>query len=212
LKSVPSAFDSTLFKPTLSKDRTLVVRTAAPLPSKELSFFFDLAERLPSFRFVLALVTCSEQEGYAAELRDLHRRRNSPVELLFDLPREKIAELVGRAGLYVHTAVPPGKDHATRIGMPISIAEAMATAAHVPVRDLPALISYVGNAGQTYSSLDRAAEIIVATAAWSEGRWTDAWKASVNRAFSLYADDLVIDRIHEDWLRLAGADIRNQAG
>jgi glycosyltransferase involved in cell wall biosynthesis len=50
LRAVPAAFNTALFRPHADKDRRLVVRTAAALPSKDLAFFFragEPASRLP---------------------------------------------------------------------------------------------------------------------------------------------------------------------
>ena len=62
-----------------------------------------------------------------------------------------------QAGIYVHTAKPPETEYGTPIGMPVSIAEAMATGAHVLVRDIPELRAYVGDAGATYRDGEEAA-------------------------------------------------------
>jgi hypothetical protein len=124
LQAVPAAFDTSLFRPHPQKDRRLAIRTGAALPSKDLPFFFELAKRLPDYRFVLAAITCTHVESYVDELKNIHREMNSPAELMFDVQREDLIPLVEKAGIYVHTARPPGTAHATPIGMPISIAEA----------------------------------------------------------------------------------------
>jgi hypothetical protein len=108
-----------------------------------------------------------------------------------------------RAGIYLHTAKPPGTEHGTPIGMPVSIAEAMATGAYVLVRDLPELSGYVGDAGATYRDVEHAAEIIASTAEWPEQRWKQAWIASVDRAFSIHADEMALRPIFEDWCSAA---------
>jgi len=102
---------------------------------------------------------------------------------MIDVPREEIATLVAKAGIYLHTARAPAEERAAPIGMPISIAEAMATGAHVLVRDLPPLVGYVANAGTPYRDLDHAAEIIAATESWTDRQWREAWRRSVDRAF-----------------------------
>jgi glycosyltransferase involved in cell wall biosynthesis len=104
-----------------------------------------------------------------------------------------------RAGIYVHTAKLPGAEHGTPIGMPMSIAEAMATGAYVLVRDIPELRGYVGDAGTTYRDLDQAADLIASTGEWPEERWKQAWTASVDRAFSIHADEIALRPIFDDW-------------
>lgn len=199
LHAVPAAFDTTLFQPCADKDRQLVLRAGAALPSKDMPFFMELAKRLPEFRFVLAAVTCTEVESYVESLRDIHRQMDSPCELLFDIQQEDLAVLMKRAAIYVHTAKPPGTEHGTPIGMPTSIAEAMATGSYVLVRDLPELSAYIADAGTTYRDIDHAAEIISTTAHWSEKAWKKAWFTAVDRAFLIHADEFALRQIFEDW-------------
>lgn len=202
VRAIASAFDTELFEPRAEKDRRLVVRTAGGLPSKDLDFFFELAKRLPRHRFVLAAITCKDREAYIDYLKDSQRRSKTPAELMIDVPREQIAPLVARAGLYLHTACAPGEPYATPIGNPISIAEAMATGAHVLVRDLPPLVNYVGAAGSVYRDLDHAVEIVAATESWTDHQWRAVWLHSVNRAFMFHADELALRPILEDWLAI----------
>jgi glycosyltransferase involved in cell wall biosynthesis len=202
LRGVPAVFDTTLFRPHAEKDRRMVLRASAALPSKELPFFFELAKRLPDYRFVLAAITCSDSESYPESLRDLHRQTNSPCQLLFDVQHDELAPLMAQAGIYVHTAKPPGTEHGTPIGMPVSIAEAMATGAYVLVRDLPELRDYVGPAGAVYRDVDDAAKIIAATASWPEQAWKRAWLTATDRAFTRHADEVALRPIFEDWCAL----------
>jgi glycosyltransferase involved in cell wall biosynthesis len=199
LRAVPASFDTTLFRPSADKDRRLVLRAGSALPSKDLTLFFELANRLPDYRFVLAAITCTYEERFADSAREVHRQMNSPCKLMFDVQHEDLAPLMEQAGIYMHTAKPPGTEHGTPIGMPVSIAEAMATGAYVLVRDIPELRTYVGDAGAIYRDADDAARIIASTAEWSEQKWKTAWTASVNRAFSIHADEIALRPIFEDW-------------
>jgi glycosyltransferase involved in cell wall biosynthesis len=203
LRPVPVSFDTSLFRPSANKDRRLVLRAGSALPSKDLALFFELANRLPNYRFVLAAITCTFEERFADEAREVHRQMNSPCKLMFDVQHEDLAPLIEQAGIYLHTAKPPGAKHFTPIGMPVSIAEAMATGAYPLVRDLPELRSYVGDAGTTYRDAEHAAQIIASTAEWSDARWKQAWTASVDRAFSIHADEIALRPIFEDWCAAA---------
>jgi glycosyltransferase involved in cell wall biosynthesis len=127
----------------------------------------------------------------------------SPVELRFDLPREDMATLMARAGIYLHTIHPPEATHGAPIGMPISIAEAMATGAYVLVRELPELVDYVGEAGAVYRDAAQAAEIIAATTQWSDSEWRRRRVRASDFAFVNYADEVVFRPILEDWQALA---------
>ena len=199
LRVLPAVFDTTSFRPHAQKNRRLVISTCSALPSNDIPFFFELAKRLPEYRFVLAAITCPQFENYVEELKDIHREMNSPAELIFDVQHEDMIPLVAEAGIYVHTAKPPGTVNTTSIEVPISIAEAMATGAHALVRNLPEMQAYIGNAGTTYSDVEQAAETITAMAAWPEKAWKRAWMASVERAFHGHADELTLRAIFENW-------------
>lgn len=202
VKVVPAAFDSNLFHPRGKKDPRLVVRAGAALPSKDVKFFLELAKMLPQFRFVYAGVTAKNVEHYPAELMDLRSRMESPAELLFDLPRCEAADLIGRSGIYLHTISSQGDAHFTPLGMPVSIAEAMATGAYVLARDAPEFEAYLGDAGRTYRDLDDAAKIIAETAFWTDKDWKRIQDRAVARAYANYADELVFRPMFEDWVRI----------
>lgn len=201
--ALPSVFDTRAFAPSDRKDPRLVVRTATALPSKDLALFLELARRLPTHRFVLAACTAFQVEAYASELRAMAARMGSPATLRFDLGQEEVASLLAGAGLYLHTILPPDAPGGAPIGMPISIAEAMATGAVPLVRDLPPLTSYVGEAGLAYADIDAAEAAIRATMAWSDGQWRAARRRAADRAHVHHADDLVLDPLVRDWLDLA---------
>jgi glycosyltransferase involved in cell wall biosynthesis len=206
IRGVNAAFNTTIFRPHTSKDRKLIVRTAAGLPSKDLPLLFKLAKMLPGYRFVLAIVTCNDRESYIDELRNLHRSMASNVELMVDVPNEDLAVIVAEAGIYFHTAERPGLENATPVGMPVSIAEAMATGAYIVAADLKEFQDYIGDAGATYRDLADAARLIAETTRWSDTRWHDAWKRSVERAFQYHADSLVLQVMLDDWSTLAASN------
>src|SRR5262249_28094140 len=52
------AFNGELYCPAPDKDRRLVVRVGAGLPTKEMAAFFRTAQLCPNHRFVLALCRC----------------------------------------------------------------------------------------------------------------------------------------------------------
>jgi glycosyltransferase involved in cell wall biosynthesis len=203
VRAVPAAFDTSYFGPVAQKDPRLVVRAGACLPSKDIPLFFELARRLPSHRFVFAGVTVNEFEDFPAELRRIAKEMDSPVELRFDLPREEVAALIGSAGIYLHTIRPPGAEHGAPIGMPISIAEAMATGAWTLVRDEPELAAYVGDAGATYRDIDEAETRVRASMAWDAEDWRRRRVRACDFAFTHYADEVVFGPVFRDWCALA---------
>ena len=210
LSPLQTAFDSTVFHAHRDKDRRLVMRTSAALPSKDLRRFFQVARRLPEHRFVLAVVTCWDQEHYVDELQGLWQEEGCPGELLVDVPRERLVPLLARAGLYLHTALLPGEPGGTPIGMPISIAEAMATGAHLLVRDGTPLVDYVGEAGRGYRDTDHAVQLIAETAQWSDAQWKQAWMRSVDRAFMRHADEFALAPLHNEWCAIAAGRLTEE--
>jgi glycosyltransferase involved in cell wall biosynthesis len=203
LKPTPVGFDSTLFAPRPDKDRRMVIRASAALASKDLEFFMQAARALPEYRFVLAAVTCKHREEYVEHLKALREKIGSPVELRFDVPREEMADLMSKAGIYVHTLCPPGVENATPLGQPLSIAEAMATGCYCLVRDVPDLADLVGEAGATYRDLDQLVERIRATSQWNDAEWKKAEHRSIDRAHFHHADVVVFREMFSDWMRLA---------
>ncbi len=201
-KPTPVAFDTELFKPRTGKDRRLVVRVSAALPSKDLELFLEAARLLPEYRFVLAAVTCNFEEAYAARLQALNEEMGSPVTLMPNVPRGALANLLGEAGIYVHTAHPPWHDEGTLIGQPASISEAMASGCYCLVRDLPELTAMVGDAGATYADHNDLVAAIRATESWTDAAWHDVQLRAVNRAYRNHADILVYQTMFNDWIDL----------
>jgi glycosyltransferase involved in cell wall biosynthesis len=212
LKAIPTAFQSELFRPTRKKNRRLVVRAGAGLQSKDIPFFFELAKRLPDFRFVLCLVTCNLNEHYIAELKELATSSGSPGEIRIDVPRIEMATLMSEAGIYLHTMNLPGSAHSTPVGMPISVAEAMATGAYVLVREIAELVDYVGDAGDGYVDIDHAVQLISATQHWTDEMWDKVFLRSVERAFGNHADEIALRPMFEDWVDLVLEKHRQAAG
>jgi glycosyltransferase involved in cell wall biosynthesis len=208
VRVIRNGFDTSRFTPSAEKDRRLVLRASAAPESSDLPFFLELARRVLTHRFVLA-VAGAQHEAHVAELTKMQRRINSPAEILVDVPHEEMANWFARAGIYVHTSAPPGRKRGATIGQPISIAEAMATGCHVLVRDLPPLRDYIGDAGATYSDLDEAACLITATIEWSDEAWRQAANRSVDRAWEHYADDRALRPIYDAWTEIldAGASV-----
>jgi len=199
LAPMPSAFDTALFHPEPNKDRRLVIRTGAALASKDLELFFEVAKHLRNHRFVLAVVECVNQKPYLDKLVKTWKESNTPAELMINIPRDELAPLVHRAGFYLHTMTPSDHPGGTPIGMPISIAEAMATGAHLLVRNVPPLNSYYGEVGSVYNNAKHAAKLITETQDWPETKWKEAWTRSVDHAFMKQADEIVLQPLFDEW-------------
>jgi hypothetical protein len=207
IRRVPAAFDPELFLPAAAgaKNPRLVLRTAAALACKDLGLFFELAARLPEHRFVLVAGTCRLHEYVPAELRAMNAALGGHAEILVDVQRDEVAALMAEAGIYLHTALPPGRPDATPIGSPVSIVEAMATGALVLVRDLPPLAACVGAAGRVYRDIDHAETLIRESTGWDAAQWRAAQTAATDRAWSHHAGEVALAPIHADWCAIAAA-------
>ena len=197
-RPLPVAYDSSLHLPRAGKDRRLVVRTAAGLPTKGLDDFFAVARLAPDHRFVLAVARCGGADDYVDELSRRGGKGPGKVEVLVDVPCRKAAELVAGAGIYLETHDPLG--HA--FGMPVSMAEAWATGSHVLTPDVPAARAYAGGTGALYRDPAEAARLVKETLAWGDGRWEGAARAALERARA-FRDDAVLPALIADWTDMA---------
>ena len=198
LRSVATGFAPHLYYPS-PKDRRLVFRTAAALPSKDLKLFIDLAAECPEFEFVLAVAPALRCEEYLVELVEYNRSRKNPVRLLVGLAHEEVARWLRTAGIYLHTIAPE-----SNIGGPISIAEAMATGCYVLARRLDPLEKYIGPAGGFYESHAEAVERLRETLRWPAARWSEAERCSVDRAYLRHGEAATFGTILDDWLAITG--------
>ena len=205
LRSIPAAFDAESIRPARRKDRRLVLAAAGPSPRRDVRFLFDLAKRLPDHRCVLAAEQCGAGRRYGEGLGRICRSMSSPAEVRADLERPGFLALVADAGIYLETASPGGADGGAPVGTLSGLAEAMATGCHILVPDVPGFRELRGNAGTAYRSAAHAAELVAATARWTEEAWSQAEIASVDRAFIMNADELALRPIFEDWCAIAPA-------
>jgi glycosyltransferase involved in cell wall biosynthesis len=199
VRAMPPCFDADLYGPG-EKDRRLVVRAAAALPTKDLPAFIRIAARCPQHRFVLAVCHASRHEGYVDELVAYNRALGEPADIRVDLQHEEIAALVREAGIALHThgLLEP-------YGMPMSIAEALATGAWVVARRCPPAESYLGPCGRFYDHETEAAAAIRETLAWSDERWLRERLAAVDHAYAYLTDSRMLRALLDEWLRIAAA-------
>lgn len=193
-----SAFNEMWFYPPVRKDRRLVLRTGAGKPTKGLESFLEIASRCPEHRFVLALGLLPNLDEYVERLLAENRRLGSPVKILQNLSNEDSAALMREAGIYLHTY---GDDEP--FGMPVSIAEALATGAFTLVRDLPGAAEYLGTAGTLYRTNDEAARAIQSTLSWSDDKWQSQQSSAAAVAEQRFASGRVLRPLLDDWLTLA---------
>ena len=199
LKIQNTVFDTKIFKPHKNKDKRLVVRGGAAIPSKSLPFFIRLAKELPDFKFILAVVKCHDNDDYINELKKLASSISSPVEIRTNLTRESYTELVSEAGIFLHTV----DKKLMNVGMPTSISEAMATGCYIVASNNESMKCYIGKSGKTYNDMNEAKKIIKDTQLWSDHEWDKTWKNSVERAFSKHADEIILRPMFFDWIDFA---------
>jgi glycosyltransferase involved in cell wall biosynthesis len=192
-----TVFDTKLFKPYKNKNKRLVVRGGAALPSKSLPFFIHLAKELPEFKFILAVVKCHDNDDYINELKKQASSISSPVEIKINLPRESYAELVSEAGIYLNTV----DKKLMNVGMPISISEAMASGCYIVASNYESMKRYIGESGKTYNDMNEAKKIIKDTELWSNHEWNKIYKNSAERAFFNHSDEIILRPMFYDWTK-----------
>jgi glycosyltransferase involved in cell wall biosynthesis len=127
-----------------------------------------------------------------------NRSMGSPVDIRIQLSHADTAALSRRASIYLHTY-----STTDPYGMPISIAEAMASGSYIVGWRCPAAEAYIGEAGATYATEDQAVAFIRETERWSEEDWLRAEVRSIDRAFARFVDSTVLRPMLDDWLAIA---------
>jgi glycosyltransferase involved in cell wall biosynthesis len=197
VRALPVAFRPRQQK-DVKKDRRLVLRLAAALPTKGLQDFFAVAERLADdFRFVLGVSRAGSADDYPERLVEMSRKMGGIVDVRIDVLPDDAWDLYRKASIYLETSDPKGHP----FGMPISIAEAWSEGMLVLARDGPDARRYVGE-DFCYSTVAEASELIADTREWSGDDWDDEDSSSRRRAEPFQADR-VLPTLIEDWCLVA---------
>lgn len=202
LVALPVAFDSTRFQPHMAKDAMkdpmMVLRLAAGRPGKGLGDFFTVSSICPGYKFVMALASCDDDSHFGDRLANSFPKGR--VSLFKDVSWDTAEQLTRRAAIYLDTSDP----RVQPFGMPISIAEALATGSMVLIRDSMAAREYAGDAAFYYSTPEEAAETINLSVAWpSDVKARQRERAAQQGA--LYADSVVLPRMLDDWDKITGS-------
>jgi glycosyltransferase involved in cell wall biosynthesis len=194
LRAMTCCFDPNLYFPRGTPDHRLVVRTAVASPKKHLDGFIRMAAMCPRHRFVLVPCWSVGYPEHLDELHELNRSLGEPVEILVNRPHAEVAELVQRAGIYLHT-------HTLQdpYGMPVSIAESMAAGCYIIARRTPASAAFVADAGKTYDTEAEAAALVLETETWTSDQWAAVRLASIERAFAHYGSPQVLRPLLDEW-------------
>lgn len=193
--TLPVAYDSQRFPAELSaaKQRDLVVCSTAGLPKKALEVFFETAALRRDLRFVLAVATCTGHVEMISQCIEMNNRLGRPVDLRIDVPHAEVVPLLREAGSYLCT------QRADKRGMPIAIAEALASGCYLVVPRLPWLMGMIGNRGASYSSAAEAAVILGETQAWSREKWDQVASDASNYAHGRFSDETVLPQLLRTW-------------
>jgi glycosyltransferase involved in cell wall biosynthesis len=195
------AYSSKLYGPHERKDRRLVLRAAAGRPNKGLADFFTAAALCPEFRFVLCVAEAGGPGGGKEFIQKLHdEAQASRGRVIFhpDVRQPQIGDLTRLAGIYLFTSDPQSHP----FGMPVSMAESLATGSYVLARNRPGAPAFLGDAGRLYNSPEEAAEAVNATLAWNEAAWGEAWNRAVARGES-FKDVNVMGPVVDFWKSLS---------
>jgi glycosyltransferase involved in cell wall biosynthesis len=195
---LPAVFEPDFYYPGAEKDRRLVLRVSAALPTKDLACFMETARLCPDHRFILVLCRAYLKESVADEISGINREMGSPVEISINLQHEEVAQMMRNAGIYMHTANP-----AEPFGMPISICEAMASGCYVLARRMSDCADYLGDAGSLYDTPEEAARMIRNTTGWTGADWDRAGVLAIDRAYSSFVNTDVVPQIVDHWRMLA---------
>ncbi|MFO0876366.1 MAG: glycosyltransferase [Gemmataceae bacterium] len=198
--SLKVGFNPDRFGPARDKDRRLVLRLGTALPTKGLPLFLRLAARCPEFRFVLGTIHTAATGSLIEELIALNRSLGSPAEMYLNMPHDEAVAWTHRAGIYLHTmGAPEG------FGMPISVAEAMATGAYTLALRCPAAEEYLGDPSRCYADEDEAARLLQATLTWDAQRWRQVQHQAIEQAYAHHVDSVALEPLLTDWLHLVAA-------
>lgn len=192
---LPVAYDPALYYRS-PKERRSVLRLSAGLPTKSLEQFIVVGNRIREARFTLGINLVIGKEAVVIDrLKGINQSLGGRVEIRQNLSRAEAAELMRETWVYMGTADPAS--HA--FGMPISIAEALATGAYVLTRNVgPEVFEYLGEAGGAYPSLEHAEGMIRTAIGLPDEQFEREGDAAV-RSAARFRSDVVLERVLEDW-------------
>lgn len=189
--------DTSRYIPTKDKNRRLVLRAGACLPTKDIQLFLEVAALRPEYQFKLILSTNTSGYKTADQLLKLNEQLGNPVEILFDQPYERMGELMRTAGIYLHTF---GFEHP--FGQPISVIEAMACGTVPLLRRHKSTNFYTDNTVLYYETAQDASAILLNMLDWGEDQWRVHAERCINYAHQNHNENAVLTPMLDDWNRL----------
>ena len=200
-----SCFNSNRFFPSLTKDKRLVLRAGACLPTKNIEAFIQVASRCSDYKFILAMVKVKALPDMPKHLIELNESLGSPVEIRFNVGYSEMTELVAKAGIYMHTF-----GFQQPYGMPVSIVESMATGAICLLPDTSDYRAYAGDSNLFYKDINHAVHHLNEIKKWGKEEWRDRGISNSNHAYDKHMDDDVLGDIYSDWKRIVDIPIEVQ--
>jgi glycosyltransferase involved in cell wall biosynthesis len=197
---MPVAYDPVFYYPTEKKNPRSVVRLSAGLPTKRLDDFIRVGNRIGNkaeFTLVMSLIIGNETQ-MVDRMTKLNQELGGHVKIRTNATRAEAAQLVRDAWVYMATADP--SSHV--FGMPVSIAEAMATGCYVIAPDAgPQVKSYLDLGGDIYGSIDEAVGLIQ-TAIRADDRSRESLGALAIRNAARFHPAVALAPLLEEWSKI----------
>ena len=198
VRSLTSCFPD-LFRPGKPDRPPFVLRAMAGVPHKNLETWLEIAALCPEVRFLLVLTRALPPDAdYPERIRS---QSSKNVHIRLNVPREGMVDIMRRASIYFTT----GASHP--VGMPVSIAEALASGQWILAPDVPGMREYIGAAGRTYRDSREAAELIREAWSFPEDRWTEIRTLAAEQAERFRAD-WVLGELLREWQGLVASKSR----
>lgn len=182
------------------REKRRVVRAGAGLPGKGLTDFLMVARLCENegFEFLLAL---TDATGSPGTVDKMYKSPFFPknVEVVKGLSHEQVAFLMQNAGIYLRHF----QENVHPWGMPVSVAEALASGMYVLAPDTYGAADYLGLAGATFKNPQHCADLIVETKKHDDSWWRLQEGAALIIA-DRYRPEHVLPKVIDCWRELAG--------
>ena len=158
---------------------------------------------LPRFRFVCAGVACKHVEPYIDALKELRIQMQSPVELVFDLPRRAVGSDRPGRDIRAHGAPDWLRQCDPARNADVNCGSNGELRLHACMRD-PGIRVLPGRRWRNLSRSRRSCEAHHEDSAVDRRGVEEHEDRAIERAYRKYADELVFRTMFEDWHRLIG--------
>jgi glycosyltransferase involved in cell wall biosynthesis len=196
---LPVSYNSTIYQLPHEKHRNVVLRLAAGKHGKGLEDVFSTAALCPNHEFMLGIAELFDDPAFFHKLAAKNAGLSHPVRMIKNVPWNTAQLYTTQAGINLNTNDPTIHP----FGMPVSIAESLATGTLVLAKRSPSALEYLGDAGYLYDSPQDAASFIRSTLSWTQAQWNEVQTKAVARA-RLYADTTVLPNLIQDWKEIVG--------